>query len=297
MLTFSSDPTRTPPPQSLSAWQKLKVLACGVTVSRPENTRTPQDLGLACETLGMVTDAGARLEAWLLTPANPRGTVLLFHGYAASRSSLLDEGRAFYDLGFAAVLVDFRGSGGSDGNATSLGYYEADDVAAAVRYVRSRGLPAPLILYGQSMGGAAVLRSISALGVRPDAIILESVFGRMLGAVRNRFALMGVPSFPGAELLVFWGGVQVGFSGFDHNPTDYARGCDCAALVLHGAEDRHAKPEEGQSIYENLGGTKELIAFPGGGHTGLLKAAPEQWREVVGPFLARQVERAPRPTR
>jgi hypothetical protein len=293
MLVFSAGAARTPPIQSLSVWQKLKVLTFGVTVPRPENTGSPQDLGLPSETLRFANDEGANLEGWLLAPPNPKGTVLLFHGYAASRSTLLAEGRAFYEMGFATVLIDFRGSGGSDGSATTLGYHEAQDVAATVRYVRSRSLPGPLILYGQSMGGAAILRSIAALEVKPDAVILESVFGRMLGAVRNRFAVMGVPAFPAAELLVFWGGVQVGFSGFGHNPEEYARACNCAALVLHGADDRHARLEEGKTIYENLTGSKELVIFEGAGHTALYGAAPGQWKAAVERFLTKIAKGVP----
>jgi len=287
MLTFSTQSSRTAPAQSLSGWQKLKVLTCGVSIPHPANDRLPEDLGLPSETLRFLNDDEASLEGWLLSPTKPRGTILLFHGYGASRSTLLEEGRVFYEMGFATVLIDFRGSGGSEGSATTLGYHEAEDVAAAVRHVRSRGLPGPLILYGQSMGGAAVLRSIADLEVKPDGVILESVFGRMLGAVRNRFGLMGVPSFPGAELLVFWGGVQVGFSGFTHNPEEYARACDCAALVLHGAEDRHARLEEGMAIFKNLGGSKNLVVFEGAGHRSLYAVAPERWREAVGQFLAR----------
>ncbi len=293
MLTFSTEAGRTPPPQSLSTWQKIKVLTCGVTVPRPENNRSPQDLGLPSETIRFANGDGASLEGWLLTPPNPKGTVLLFHGYAACRSTLLEEGRAFYDMGFTTVLIDFRGSGGSDGSATTLGYHEAQDVVATVRHVRSRELPGPLILYGQSMGGAAVLRSIAALKVKPEAVILESVFGRMIGAVRNRFGLMGVPSFPGAELLVFWGGVQVGFSGFHHNPEEYARACKCKALVLHGTEDRLARLEEGQAIYGNLAGSKEMVVFEGAGHTSLYGAAPEQWKAVVDRFLTKQSKDVP----
>ncbi len=281
MMTFSAEASRTPPPQSLGAWQKLNVLIFGVTVPRPENTRSPEDLGLSCETIRFTSDDGVSLEGWLLTPAHPKGTALLFHGYAASRSSLLAEAQVFYEAGFATVLIDFRGSGGSDGNTTTLGFHEAQDVAAAVHHVRSRGLPAPLILYGQSMGGAAILRSVAVLDVKPDAVILESVFGRLLGAVRNRFNLMGVPSFPGAELLVFWGGTQVGFSGFDHNPEEYARSCKCPSLVLHGAEDRHARLEEGQAIYDNLAGPKEMVVFKGAGHTSLCRATPERWTKAV----------------
>jgi alpha-beta hydrolase superfamily lysophospholipase len=153
-------------------------------------------------------------------------------------------------------------------------------------------LPGPLILYGRSMGGAAALRAVADLGVGPDAVIVESVFGQLLTAVRNRFALMGVPSFPGAELLVFWGGVQIGSSGFGHNPEEYARGCSCPTLVLHGANDRHATPEEATAIYENLGGAGELKIFSKAGHTSLCLAEPDHWREVVASFLAENAQRS-----
>jgi uncharacterized protein len=292
MLTFDADSARTPPPQSLSLWQKIKVLACGISVPRPTNTRAPEDFGLSFRTIRFASDDEFNLEGWLVEPPHSRGTVILFHGYAASRSSLLEQAQAFHGMSFSTFLVDFRGSGGSDGNRTTLGIDEARDVAAAVRQVGTLSLPRPLVLYGQSMGGAAVLRSIAAFGTSADAVILESVFDRMLTTVRNRFALMGVPSFPAAEALVFWGGVQVGFSGFDHNPKEYARACDIPTLVLHGAADCHAKPEEGKAIYENLAGEKQMELFPDVGHTCLCKEDRKRWQAVVSRFLEKQVEKS-----
>ena len=288
MLTYRPDSARTPSPQSLSRWQKVIVLVSGVAVPRPENDRSPADVGLVAETVHFVAEDGLGLEGWLITPPDPCGTVLLFPGYTAARSSLLPEARAFHDLGYATLLVDFRGTGGSDGSANSLGYHEANDVAATARYARERRLPGPLVLYGQSMGGAAVLRAVAILGVQSDAVIVESVFGRMIAAARNRFALMGIPSFPSAELLVFWGGVRAGLPGFDHNPAEYARSCSCRALVLHGAEDGHARPEEAQAIHDGLAGKKKLVVIPEAGHTSLLAAAPDRWRAAVGGFLAQQ---------
>jgi len=291
MLTFQPDAAeRTASPRKLSVGEKLRVLATGVSLPRPTITRTPESVGLDYETFQARSASGVSLAGWVIRPPNPRGTVMLFHGYASSRSSLLNEAREFYGLGYVAVLVDFRGCGGSDGNQTSLGYYEAEDVATTVDYVRDRGLPGPVVLYGQSMGGAAVLRSISADQVRVDAVILESAFGRMRDAVCNRFAMMGVPSFPSADLLVFWGSVQVGFSGFKHNPCEYARDCDCAALVLHGADDLHATVQEADAIYQNLRGKKELVVFADAGHAPLLAAPSSPWKAVIGEFLAKQTE-------
>jgi alpha-beta hydrolase superfamily lysophospholipase len=285
MLTFRADVNRTPTPEALSALDKLTVLTCGVTIPRPENTRSPKDFGMPFETLSFASADGTQLEGWLLTPPNPKGTIAFFHGYAACRATLLDEAKAVHTLGFVALLIDFRGSGGSEGSSTSLGFYEAEDVVATVKLVRERQLPTPLILYGQSMGGAAVLRTLATQDVLPDGVILESVFGRMLETVRNRFALMGVPAFPGAELLVFWGGAQLGYSGFSHNPEEYARSCQCPTLLLHGSEDRHARLEEAKAILENLAGEKELVVFEGAGHKSLASAAPAQWREAVETFL------------
>jgi alpha-beta hydrolase superfamily lysophospholipase len=286
MLSFTAGGDRTASVTTLSFGQKAKVLLCGVTMPRPVNTRAPQDLGLTSQTVRFTTDDGLKLEGWLITPAEPRGTVLLFHGYSASRTTLLEQARTFDKIGFAALLVDFRGGGGSDGSTTTLGYLEARDVAATVEHARRRQLPRPLVLYGQSMGAAAALRSISSHEVCPDAVILESVFDRLLITVRDRFEPMGVPSFPSAELLVFWGGVQQGFSGFDHNPLDYARACTCPALVLHGADDRHTKLASGRAVFQNLAGIKEMVEFAGAGHVSLLEADAGQWTATVQRFLS-----------
>ena len=60
------------------------------------------------------------------------------------------------------------------------------------------------------MGAVAILRAVQETGIKPDGVIVEAVFDTMLHAVRHRFEAMGVPAFPSAELLVFWGGVETG---------------------------------------------------------------------------------------
>lgn len=285
MLAFSADGARTASPEGLTAWGKAKALALGVTVPRPAVTRTPGDIGLSAETVRFTTDDGVNLEAWWIAPPAAKGTVVLFHGYAACRSALLPEAQAVVELGCAALVVDFRG-GGSDGSDTTLGFDEARDVVAALRYARDRNLPGPMVLFGQSMGGAAVLRAVAVHGADPDGVVVEAVFARTLTTVRNRFALMGVPAFPGAEVLVFWGGVRGGFNAFAHDPAEYARGCRVPALVLHGGADRNATPAEGRAIFDNLVGRKELVVFDGVGHTSLCGADRSRWAACVGKFLA-----------
>lgn len=133
--------------------------------------------------------------------------------------------------------------------------------------------------------GAAVLRAVHSCGARPDAIIVESVFDKMLHAVGHRFQVMGLPSFPGAQLLVLWGGCQAGFNGFSHNPVDYAKSVKCPILFLHGSADPKAHIEEARRVFDAVPSIKRFEEFPGVGHEAAVVHFREQWSEVVRQFL------------
>ena len=133
MLRFVRAGERTASPEKLSLFAKARVLFTGVTLTRPENRVTPKDVGFTFETRRFAGANGIELEAWFV-PA-PRdatnGVVLLFHGYGASKAALLAPAKEFHTLGWATLLVDFHGSGGSAGDTTSIGWQEAEDVRAA----------------------------------------------------------------------------------------------------------------------------------------------------------------------
>jgi uncharacterized protein len=285
MLHFTTSGTRTAHIESLSVWQKIKVLFTGVHIPKPLNATTPKNFGLSFETHKINVTDEIVLEAWYIPHPQPKGIILLFHGYAASKSSLLAAARAFHEMSYNTFLVDFRGSGGSNQNTTSLGYYEANDVSKATQYVQTQFRHQPMILYGQSMGSTAILRAIHTHHIQPNAIIIEGTFGNLLTTIKNRFDLMGLPSFPAAHLLVFWGGIQSGFSGFEHNPIDYAKQVHCPTLMLHGTEDRRANIHEAEIVFNNLKGPKQLERFEGLKHESYLATRFEQWKRSVSEFL------------
>ncbi len=158
-------------------------------------------------------------------------------------------------------------------------------MVATVRYAQENLPHSQLILFGQSMGSAAILRAIQKENIAPDGVILQAVFDSMLQTIRNRFASMGVPSFPSAELLVFWGGQQQGFNGFSHNPVDYATALNCPALFLHGSDDPRATLAEGRRVFDAAPEPKTFVEFPRTGHESYLATHPEKWKASVGTFL------------
>jgi len=292
MTHFTTGAVRTGEPDTLTFGQKIQVLFCGTRIPRPRSNLSPSSLGPECRSLTLDGTNGITLGA-LYCPGMAQGPlVILFHGYAGEKTGALAEAKAFLETGASVLLVDFRGSGESSESYTTVGYLEAEDVAAAVRYAQTHLNPAKVILYGQSMGAAAVLRAVQACDVRPDGIIVEGVFDTMVNTVRNRFRAMGVPSFPGAQLLVFWGGCQVGFNGFGHNPRDYARSVKCPILFLHGTADPKARIEEARRVYEAVPGVKRFVEFPGVRHEAAIVRSRVQWSEAVRRFL-KEVEKRP----
>jgi len=278
----------------MSVLGRATVLLTGVNLPRPTNDKTPGDLDLPFETHRVSVPDGIQLEAWYVSRSDPRAIVVMFHGYGAAKAKLLTEARAFYDLGCAVLLVDFRGSGGSTGDATTLGVFEAADVAAACELAQSLAPGRQLVLFGRSMGSVAILRAIAHNGVIPAGIILECPFDRLLATVEHRFTAMGLPSFPCAELLVFWGGVQHGMNGFAHNPVEYAARVDCPVLLMHGDQDKRVRVSEVQAVYDALAGEKRLEIFPQVGHESCYRTRPDLWGRHVGEFLDRRCPKSAR---
>lgn len=285
MTSFTGNGERTGRPEQLSVLDRLTVLLSGVNIPRPANRRTPGDFSLSFETHRFSNGDGAMLETWFLPGKNDRLVVALFHGYAASKSTLLTAARAFHRLGYATLLVDFYGSGGSSGTGTTIGVKEANDVAATVEYIRRTWPERKIILYGVSMGGAAMLRAIAANGVKPDAIIIEATFDNLLNTGKNRFRAMGLPGSPFAELLLFWGSVQHGFNMFTHSPVDYARAVKHPALILHGEHDARTTIDQARSIALAMGVHARFIGYAEVAHMPIVETRPTDWTRDVSMFL------------
>lgn len=286
MMQYAPGGARTEKPEALGPWSKLGVLLSGVHLPRPVDERPPSVLAPDARALTLPAPGRITLSAWYAGKGPQAPLVVFFHGYSTEKTRLLLEAQQIHAMGASVMLVDFRGSGGSSESTTTLGMLEAVDVAAAVQYAQEYLPHSALVLYGQSMGSAAILRAIHTHHIAPAAVILESVFDSMLGTIRNRFDAMGVPAFPSAELLVFWGGRQFGFNGFAHNPVVYAKSLQCPALFLHGADDPRATLAEGRRVFDAAPALqKQFAVFENVGHDSYLAQHPAQWHSVVAAFL------------
>lgn len=271
---FSDEETEKSTTDENGLWLALT----GISNPRPVNS----EIDFPYEQINI--ESNVRLECWKIPCDSSIGTAIVYHGYAGSKSSMSDKAIGFHELGYTVLLVDFMGSGGSEGNETTLGYYEAEEVKSTYDYVAESG-EQNIVLFGTSMGAVAIMKSISDHGIEPAAVILECPFGTLYETVCSRFDLMGLPSFPMAGLLTFWGGAETGFWAFEHEPTEYAKSITCPVLLLYGEKDPKVSRGEIDAIYNNLNCKKKLVTFPEAGHENYLNKYSYEWGTSVKEFL------------
>ncbi|MCR6639361.1 MAG: lysophospholipase [Sporocytophaga sp.] len=277
---FSSEKLAKPKkPEDLTKAEKLKIMLLGIRIPKPSNDKKPHQ-----KFKTIVLQSNKKIECWSIRNEESKGTVILFHGYGGKKSSMIDKADVFLDLGYNVFMVDFIGSGGSEGLQTTIGYKEAENVKSAYDYIKENG-ERNIFLFGTSMGAAAIMKALADYPLEPKGIIIECPFRTMYEATKARFKAVGAPVFPMAGLVVFWGGLTNGFWAFDHNPVEYARKIKCNTLLLYGEQDKRVSREEINAIYSNLHCSKELKTYPLAGHVNYLLKYKTEWTQDIGTFL------------
>ena len=273
---------KTNRPEKLSFSQKLNAILLGIKIPKPINTKLPSK-----DYQTITLNSFETLEGWQITVPNQKGMVILFHGYSSSKASLLPYSEEFNNKGYSTFLIDFMGSGGSTGNTTTIGFKESRDVKAAYDYIKKINPEVEIILFGSSMGAVAIMKAIEKYDLKPSKLIIECPFGSMLTTTKKRFKAMNLPTFPFAEMLLFYGGIQTGFNPFKHKPTEYAKHINIPTLVLYGAKDERVTKTEIEQIYANLHGEKELVIFKNSEHEVYLNDDREDWNKAIDIFFGK----------
>jgi uncharacterized protein len=241
----------------------------------------------ALQTVYFITKDNIKIEGWYIpVPANAKGTIILFHGHGSTKSGIINEAEAFRKMGYHTLLVDFRAHGNSGGNTCTIGYYESEEVKLAYDYIKEKE-EKNILLWGISMGAAAITRAMNDYNIQPSKIILEMPFGSILEAAAGRLRIMGIPPQPLAALVTFWGGAEHGFWAFNMRPSEFVKKIRVPTLLQWGKKDPRVSKSETDLIYQNLPAAKKLVVYDNSGHESLCKKENVKWLMEVQNFLAK----------
>jgi alpha-beta hydrolase superfamily lysophospholipase len=264
-----------------TGWDKTKEILFGINAVKQKNSAPDSTF----EKVIIKTRDDIKLQGWYVkTTDTAKGTVILFHGHGSKKSSVTDEAASFRKLGYHTFLLDFRAHGNSGGNTSTIGYNESEDVKLAYDFIKEKG-EQNIILWGISMGAAAVTKAMNDYPLHPSKIILEMPFASILQAAEGRIKMMGLQAEPLATFITFWGGTLHGFWAFNMQPSEFAKKITVPTLLQWGQKDPRVKQAETAAIYASLAGEKELVVYETAGHVSLCDKEHEKWMAAVSGFL------------
>lgn len=271
-------------PDSLkTGWEKTREAFLGINFAKKNNGPKPDT---AYQTVYLTTKDNLKLEGWYRPVDSAKGTVILFHGHGGNKTDVNHETAAFQKMGYNTFQLDFRAHGNSEGNTTTIGTNESEDVKLAYDFIIAKG-EKNIVLWGISMGAATVAKAVNDYELKPSAVILEMPFGSIYKAVRGRIRTMHLPEEPLSTLLTFWGGTEHGFWAFSNKPTEYVKKIECPVLLQWGKNDPRVTRQEIDDIYLNLHVQKTLVVYENTGHESICKKENEKWVSSVKAFLRR----------
>lgn len=256
----------------------------------------PTQLGLTYQNVAFTSADGTALHGWFF-PAQTtqiKGTFVQFHGNAENISTHFASLVWVTKHGYNLFTFDYRGYGQSAGTVSMRGVHE--DVHAAVEQARilsGSTDPIRLILYGQSLGGALLLRTVANLDTRHDiaVVIADSSFPSYRRLAREKFA---------GHWLTFllqpltWALVSDRYAP-EHMLTKIS---PTPLLVIHGDQDTIIPWHHGQGLYDRAKMPKWFWKLRGVRHIQSMAPQFRHHREALLDFLAqlethREDHRAP----
>jgi uncharacterized protein len=128
--------------------------------------------GIEFQEIELTTQDNVRLSAWYTPPKNG-AVILIAHGYGGSRPEHYHA--LFASHGYGVVAWDFRAHGKSEGDFSSLGYYEVLDAKAALDFALSQPGVEHVGAWGGSMGAVTMILA-TAQYPEIEALVADSPF-------------------------------------------------------------------------------------------------------------------------
>jgi alpha-beta hydrolase superfamily lysophospholipase len=221
------------------------------------------------------------------TKGSARGrTALVIHGYAEDPLGFRDRAEALARRGWDAAAIDLRGHGQSEGEHTSFGGRESDDLRAWIGVLSDRvGPEMRLAVWGRSMGAAVALRA-AAEDTRIAALVLESPYHDLESAIAvmiRRFRLPGPRLL--ARLISRRAEALAGVSLTRPRPLDLAPRVTVPTLIVHGSNDSLVAPADAQRLADAFPEPAPLIEVVGARHIDIVDVGGSALLDRIAAFL------------
>ena len=212
---------------------------------------------------------GLRLHGYWIPADNPRGTILLVHGYRSTM--LVDFGIAFpfyHALGMNILVPHQRAHGDSEGKYITFGVKESEDMVCWIDYHNNTFGEYQMVLSGLSMGASTVLYLADrVLPLNVKCIIADCGFTSPWAILDKVYrSTVHLPSEPCLFAADLFARVFADFSLKEKDTGTVLEHAKLPIFMIHGLKDDFVPSSMTEQGYDKCTGKKKLLLVEGAGH-------------------------------
>eukprot|EP00287_Rhodomonas_sp_CCMP768_P032631 CAMPEP_0202853766 /NCGR_PEP_ID=MMETSP1389-20130828/90650_1 /ASSEMBLY_ACC=CAM_ASM_000865 /TAXON_ID=302021 /ORGANISM="Rhodomonas sp., Strain CCMP768" /LENGTH=405 /DNA_ID=CAMNT_0049532325 /DNA_START=75 /DNA_END=1292 /DNA_ORIENTATION=+ len=200
--------------------------------------------------------------------------VVYLHSLCGSRLEADEVVEGLLERGLSLFSFDFAGSGKSEGDFVSLGFFETQDLEAVLDFLQDDPMTTSVGFWGRSVGAVV---AITVAGKNPfrdkiGGLVLDSPYSS-LRAMIDDLAEFYIPKVP---LVPFEMVVEATVEALRHDVKKraaydllaidaraHAPACTCPALFAHSIDDVLVPIIHSKRLVETYGGRTELVELRG----------------------------------
>ncbi|MEZ0392002.1 MAG: alpha/beta hydrolase [Pseudobdellovibrionaceae bacterium] len=254
----------------------FSLLACSSLLYYPRKEKffDPKKFNLSPEDIYFSNREGTKIHGWWfeskIKPA--KGTFVFFHGNAENITTHFASMAWLPESGYNYFIFDYPGYGESDGKPSPGS--NVDTGREALHWVHENKDPNPLIVYGQSMGGAVALRVVQEVKQKTPikVMIADGTFSSFQRIARKKMAQHWLTwlAQPFAYVVLS-----------DQWAPDVEEISPVSLIVMHGEQDRVVEFEHGERVFKDAKEPKTFISVPQGHHGDLFWVENRKYRKVI----------------
>lgn len=233
---------------------------------------------------------GLKLHAYKVdnTGQNANGNfVILVHGYGATGRSMTAFAEHFCQNGYSLLSVDLRANGQSEGRYLGFGWLDRLDLTEWIHFIVSEHPSAKIVLFGVSMGGAAVMNTTGEnLPENVVAAIEDSGFSVIFDEI-ERLSWNGYrfPPLPFLYISSLISEIKAGYSFKDASCLSQLQKSKTPTLFIHGTADAVVPHDMLALNYNACASEKQMLSVEGAGHIRSYTTDAELYWSTVDAFL------------
>lgn len=194
--------------------------------------------------------------------------------YLHSQSGNKIEGLGILDFciesGIGLCVFDFSGCGKSEGEYSTLGWREQDDVEILVHILLQRYKATKIVLWGRSMGAVTALFYAKRHSMFVNSMVLDSPFSDIKVMVQDivyeNYKIPGALVNPILSFLSSTIKKKVNFDILELKPVKFAETSSVPCMFIIGRHDRLVFPKRVKEIFDAYKGKRKHLVYSEGDH-------------------------------